>query len=174
MGGDDSVVSGVRLFCWESRDRLLHGWVFFPEQVVELEAHLSVAGEVGEGLGGWHQQLSQKRGSEDEFGLFLDEADGGHAVWSGRVFPVEYRGRVVRAVCVFCIAPDVLLETCLCSMCPVHQSCADGPRPSLVKIRRERTILAAVIGRGQKRGEKGRKTGTAPIAPPLLTSAQGL
>lgn len=55
VGGDVSVVSGVRLFCWESGNSLLHGWVFLLEQVVKLEAHLSVAGEVRERLGCWHQ-----------------------------------------------------------------------------------------------------------------------
>lgn len=74
----------------------MHGWVFFPEQVVELHTHLSVSGEVGEGLCCWHEQLSQDWGSQDEFCLFLDQGEVGHvvdclsnvalAVWSDQEF----------------------------------------------------------------------------------------
>lgn len=77
VGGYDSVVSSVRFFSWQSGNGLLHDWGFFNQHVVQSETHLSETREVGEVLGSWDKDGSERR-VENELGLLLNQGEGGH------------------------------------------------------------------------------------------------
>lgn len=82
MSGDNTKVSGVGNICRQTGDGLLSDGVLFDDQVIELEAHLSVTRVGTKGFGQWGDGASQNRASQNPVASLDDVSDRGHVyVW---------------------------------------------------------------------------------------------